>query len=129
MMHCVSVSFMSDHHMSIQASSLVDQPKHLVKHDEASSSAHPQCEEEGLKCNPSSSGVLIAEEEIVDGLAGWRACLPTPQRQHYTHNQREQGPLDMNIESFVRCPTNDNFTFSINSSLRVHKIMLATCQT
>ena len=53
-------------------------------------SAHPQCEEEGLKCNPSSSSsdVLIAAEEIVEGLGGWRACLPTPSGNINTHNQR-----------------------------------------
>ena len=41
-------------------------------------SAYPQCEEEGLKCNPSSSGILIVAEEIDDGLGEWRACLSTP---------------------------------------------------
>ena len=43
---------------------------------------------------------------------GVESLSPHPQRQHYTHNQHEQGALDMHIESFVGCPTNDNFTFS-----------------
>ena len=42
------------------------------------SKAYPQCEEEGLKCNPSSSDIHIAVEEMVEGLGVWRACLPTP---------------------------------------------------
>ena len=108
----VSVSFLSKHNMSIPASSSMDTNRNaLPKPDEALRSAHPQCEEEGLKCNPSSSDVVIAAEEIGEGLGGWRACLPTP-RGNITHNHAQQGSLDMHIESFVRCPTNDNFTFS-----------------
>ena len=75
-------------------------------------SAHRQCEEEGLKCNPSSSDVLIAAEEIVEGLGWWRACLSNPSGNFILTTNAQQGSLDMHIESFVRCPTNDNFTFS-----------------
>ena len=60
------------------------QPKYLVEQDDASSRAYARCEEEGLKCNPSSSDVLIAVEEMVEGLGGWRACLPPPVATLYT---------------------------------------------
>ena len=52
---------------------------------------HPQCEEEGLWCNPSSSDVLAADEVVVAGLGGWRACLPTSSggaRKHTTNSQQ-----------------------------------------
>ena len=95
-MICVSVSFSSKHNMSIPARR----------------SAHPSCEEEGLKCNPPSSDVLIAPDEIGEGLGGWRACLSTPSGDIILAINTQQGSLDMHIESFVSCPTNDNFTFS-----------------
>ena len=65
------------------------------RHCASSSKAHPQCEEEGLKCNPSSSDVLIAAEEMVEGLGGWRACLTT-RSGNITHTTiTEQVPRDM----------------------------------
>ena len=99
----VSVSLLLKHNMSIPASSLMDtNRKTLPKLDEAMRSAHPQCEEEGLKCNPSSSGVLIVVEVIDKGLGGWRAYLPTPVTT-FTHNQG-QGALDKHIESLSDVP-------------------------
>ena len=87
----VSVSFLSKHKMSIPASSSMDtNRKTLPKPDEAWRSAHTQCEEEGLKCNPSSSDVLIVVEVIDDGLGRWRACLPPPVTT-FTHNQGTKG--------------------------------------
>ena len=109
----VSVSFLSKHNMSILASSSMDtNRKTLPEPDEALRSAHPQCEEEGLKCNPSSSDVVIAAEEIGEGLGGWRACLSTPSDNIAFTTNAQPGSHDMHIESFVGCPTNDNFTFS-----------------
>ena len=85
-------------------------------------SAHPQCEEEGLKCNPSSSSsdVLIAAEEIVEGLGeGGEPVSPPPAATSTHTTNAQQVPLDMHIERCARCitrdsmcPTNDNFTFS-----------------
>ena len=114
-MICVSVSVLSKHNMSVPASSSMEMNRNslygTMKHRR---SADPHCEEEGLRCNPSSSDVFIAAEEIGEGLGVWRACLPTP-RGNMTHNHAQQGSLDMHIESFVRCPTNDNFTFSTHT--------------
>ena len=77
MMIFVSVSSLSKHNMSTPASSSMDtNRKTLPKPDEALRSAHPQCEEEGLKCSPSSSDVVIAAEEIGEGFG--RTCLSTP---------------------------------------------------
>ena len=104
-------------------------------------SADRQCEEEGLRCNPSSSDVCIAAEEIGEGLGGWRACLPTP-RGNTTHNQHSHdrwcpdasNPSDccvqmhqtltncgnMHIESFVnnRTPCVPPMTKSLSQDFR-----------
>ena len=106
-------------------------------------SANPQCEKEGLRCNPSSSDVFIAAEGIGEELGEVGSLSLHPQRQHYTHNHNSHDRLcpdasnpselcnqmhqtppncgDMHIESFVNtdsmCPTNDN--------IRVTKISAA----
>ena len=61
-----------------------DEPKHVVGHMEHCRSADLQCEEEGLRCNPSSSDVFIAAEGRGEGLGVWGASLSTP-RGDITH--------------------------------------------
>ena len=129
----VSVSFLSKHNMSIPASSSMDtNRKTLPKPDEALRSAHPQCEEEGLKCNPSSSGVLIVVEVIDNGLGGWRAYLPTPSDNIHAQPTftwrcikpfRAVVTLDMHIESLTDVPPMTTSDFRPISDKRNTKVL------
>ena len=82
--------------------------RNLVKRDEATSSAHPQCEEEGLRCNPSSSGVLIAAEEIGEGLGCGEPVSPPPATTLHLQPTLNQGHMTCCVQmhqTFPNCVT------------------------